>query len=168
MIVIRELHSGILGELAEVIEKRRGPLPGFEGVGSSWGPGTQHIFELELVRLLDALSPLRIVVRHREMGAGYAEPGIIQHLFKFQRGAPVEIDRPFISEAGFDLLVAHGDEFRQSPWKIGFEIVANGVQLNAEWQTPRIGPSLRNKSRAGYAGHQLRNSLGVRFTRPPK
>ena len=70
-------------ELAEIIEKRRGPLPGFEGIGSSRRPRTQHIFKLELVRLLDALSPLGIIVRHREMAAGYAESGIIQHLFEF-------------------------------------------------------------------------------------
>ena len=155
MIVISELHSGTLGELAEVIEKRRRLLPGFEGVGSSWRSGTQHIVKLELVRLLDALSPLRIVVRHREMGAGYAEPGIIQHFFEFQRSAPVEIDRPFIGEACFDFLVAHAGDFRQSPWKIGFEVVANGIELNAEWQTIGISVSLRDKSGTGYAGHQF-------------
>jgi hypothetical protein len=102
------------------------------------------------------------------MTAGYAEAGIIQHLFEFQRGTPVEIDRPFVGEASFDFFVAHGDEFRQSPWKIGFKIIANGIQLNTEWQTPRVGPSLRDKSSAGHTGHQRQEFAAVESHSSPE
>ena len=43
------------------------------------------------------------------------------------------MDLSGVGEAGFDFLVSHRSKLLQNPGKIGFEIVANGVKLNAEW-----------------------------------
>ncbi len=67
------------------------------------------------------------------MTARRREPGILKHLAKFCRRPSIELNLSGVGEAGFDFLVSHGGELAQNTCEIGFEIMANGIKLNAEW-----------------------------------
>ena len=70
---------------------------------------------------------------HREMTARHAEPGALKHLAELCHRTSIEIYLSGVGEPGFDFLVSHRSELSQNAGKVGFEIIANGIKLNAEW-----------------------------------